>query len=118
MGDCPLADIGDDFHVCMWMRREAGLSGDLVVVPDPGVAPVFPLKIVVVSEGEMVLRLEPAVIGSTQFRKWPAFNHDGNPCAVRGDKPRKAKMTVDKAGENRKDGMLSFRFWRLCDVAS
>jgi hypothetical protein len=31
VGDRPVPDVGDDFHVGMGMLREAGLGGDLVV---------------------------------------------------------------------------------------
>src|ERR1700722_8052585 len=34
MGDRALADIGDDFHVCMGVQSEAGPGRDLVVVPN------------------------------------------------------------------------------------
>ncbi len=35
MGDRAVPDIGDDFHIRVGMRREAGLRSDLIVVPDP-----------------------------------------------------------------------------------
>src|SRR5206468_3529632 len=38
--DRAFADIGDDLHVRMRMRRETGLGGDRVVVPDADIAPV------------------------------------------------------------------------------
>ena len=40
-------DVGDDLHVGMGMRREAGLGGDRVVVPDPQIAPTHPIRVVV-----------------------------------------------------------------------
>ena len=39
VGDRALADIGDDLHVAVRVRVEAGAGGDLVVVPDAQPAP-------------------------------------------------------------------------------
>ncbi len=69
----PFADEGDDFHVGMGMRRETRIRCDLVVVPDAQVAVAHVGGIVVVAEGEVVLRLEPAVIRAAEFVEGPKF---------------------------------------------
>ncbi len=80
--DRALADVGDDLHVGVRMRREAGVGGDLVVVPDAKRAPAHALGIVVVGEGEVVLGLQPAVVGAAEARKGTFLNHDGPPGAA------------------------------------
>ena len=42
--DRAFADVGDDLHVRVRVRREAGLGGDGVVVPDPQRAPAHALR--------------------------------------------------------------------------
>ncbi len=75
MGDRAFADIGDDFHVAMRMGRETALRSDLVVVPHAQASPIHPLRIVISGKGEMVARIEPAVIGSAERGKGTQFDH-------------------------------------------
>ena len=63
VGDRAGADVGDDFHVAVRMRRKAALRGDLVVVPDADPAPAHAGRVVIIGEGEMVAGIEPAVVG-------------------------------------------------------
>ena len=63
VGDRARADIGDNLHVAVRMRLKAGLRGDPVVVPDPDRAPAHPRRFVIIGEGEMVARVQPAMIG-------------------------------------------------------
>ena len=69
MGDRALADIGDDLHVGMRMRREAGVGSDLVVVPHAQGSVPEALGVVIAGEGEMMLRLEPAMVGAAKSSK-------------------------------------------------
>src|SRR6516164_1752032 len=55
MGDRTLADIGDDLHVGVRVRRKPGSRGDRVVVPNPERTPTDALGIMVVGEREMCL---------------------------------------------------------------
>src|SRR5690606_20746138 len=73
--DRALPDVRYDLHVAVRMRREAGPRSDLVVVPHPALAPVGPRRVVVVGEGEMRLRVEPAVVGTAGAGKRPEFDH-------------------------------------------
>ena len=67
VGDRALAHVGDDLHVGVRVRRKAGVRRDLVVVPDPQRAPAHPLGVVIVGEGEMMLGLQPAVVGAAEL---------------------------------------------------
>src|SRR3984893_953264 len=75
MGDRALADIGDDFHVGVGMRGKSAVRRDLFVVPHPQGAVAHVAGVVMAAEREVVLRLQPAVIGAAEFRKWSEFNH-------------------------------------------
>jgi hypothetical protein len=75
----PFADIGDDFHVGVRVRREAGVGRDLIVVPDPQRTPAHSRGIVIVPEGKVVPGLEPAVICSCERIEWSAFDHLHSP---------------------------------------
>src|SRR6185437_8943918 len=75
MRDRALADIGDDFHVGVGVRRKAGVRRDLVVVPHPKRAVTHIVRVVMAAEREVVLGLEPAVVGGAELRKWPEFDH-------------------------------------------
>ncbi len=67
----PFADVGDDLHVGVRVRREAGLRRDLVVVPHPDRAPAHAVRVVVAGEREVVVGLEPAVVGAAERAKGP-----------------------------------------------
>jgi hypothetical protein len=75
MGDGPVADIGDDLHVRVRVRREAGPGGDLIVIPNPQIAPAHPLGIIVVGEGEVMFGVQPAMVGAAERFKGSAFDH-------------------------------------------
>ena len=66
MADRAGADVGDDLHVRMGVRRKAGAGGDLVVVPHPDRAPAHPDGIMIAGEGEMVAGLQPAMVGMAE----------------------------------------------------
>ena len=93
VGDGAFADIGDDLHVGVGVRRKAGPGGDGVVVPHPDRAPTHPGGIVVAGEGEVVLGVEPAVVGAAEAGEGPAFDHVMSPC-VSAVAPFEAKMAM------------------------
>ena len=66
MGNGALADVGDDFHVPVRMRLEAGLRRDAVIVPDAKTAPAHALDVVITSKGKVVARVQPAVLRMTK----------------------------------------------------
>ena len=59
----------------MRMRREAGIRRDLVVIPHPDRAPAHALRIVIAGEREVVLGLEPAVVGAAQALECSYLDH-------------------------------------------
>src|SRR6185437_10576583 len=75
MRDRALADIGDDFHVGVGVRRKAGVRRDLVFVPHPKRAVTHIFRVVMAAKREVVLGLQPAVVGGAQLCKWPEFDH-------------------------------------------
>src|SRR5690606_31658779 len=75
VGDRALAHVGDDLHVGVRMRREAGAGLDGVVVPHPQRAPVHPLRVVVAGEGEVVPGVEPAVVGAAEAGEGAMLDH-------------------------------------------
>ena len=75
VGDRAGADIGDDLHVRVRMRREAGLGPDLVVVPHPKGAPAHATGVMPTGEGEMVARVQPAMIRVAELRKGTVLYH-------------------------------------------
>ncbi|MOA25201.1 hypothetical protein D3C78_1459130 [compost metagenome] len=77
VGDSTLTYIGDDFHVAVRMRREATASGDQVVVPDPQVAPLHPLRVIVLGKGKVMVGVEPAMVGVTKALEGAQLQHDG-----------------------------------------
>src|SRR5262249_38227490 len=79
MGDRTLADIGDDLHVGMGMRRKPGVRRDRIVVPHPQRAPAHALGVMIVGEREMMLGVEPAVVCSPQAFEGSAFDHLQSP---------------------------------------
>jgi hypothetical protein len=58
------------------VRREARIRGDLVVVPHPERAVTEALRVVIAGEGEMMLRLEPAMVGAAEVTERPPFDHE------------------------------------------
>ena len=81
VADRAFAHVGDDLHVRVRVRREAGLRRDGVVVPHAQRAPAHAIRVVVAGEGEMVFGVEPAVVGSAQAVEGSAFNHGVAPHA-------------------------------------
>src|SRR6516162_1349410 len=77
VGDGTLADIGDDLHVGVRVRRKPGVRGDRVVIPYPDRAPAHALGVMVFGKREMVLGVEPAVVGAAEAFKGSAFYHFG-----------------------------------------
>ena len=73
--DRAFADIGDDLHVGMGMGGKAGVRRDLVVVPHPQRAVAHIVRVVVAAEREVMLCLQPAVIGAAEFCKRSEFDH-------------------------------------------
>ena len=75
MADGAFADVGDDFHVRMRVRREAGAGLDGVVIPHPQRTPVHARRVVVLGEGEVVLGIQPTVVGSAEAGKRATLDH-------------------------------------------
>src|SRR5690606_38328754 len=61
------------------VRREARAGGDLVVVPDAQAAPVDPLRVLVLGEGEVMAGVEPAVVGMAEGGEGADFDHGETP---------------------------------------
>ncbi len=75
VGDRTFADISDDFHIVVRVRREAGLRGNLVVVPHADIAPVHAAGVIVRGKGEMMVGLQPAMIGLAKRGEGAVLNH-------------------------------------------
>jgi hypothetical protein len=75
VGDRAGTDVGHDLHVAMRMRREAALRADRVVVPHADPAPAHPLGVVIAREREMVVGIEPAVIGVAEAIEGADIDH-------------------------------------------
>src|SRR5215813_2362539 len=80
VGDRTLADIGDDLHVRVRMRGEAGVRRDLVVVPDAQAPMADVVRVIVAGKREVMLRLQPAMVGAAELCEWFQFNHWSDPC--------------------------------------
>ncbi|MCY1361285.1 hypothetical protein D9M69_479460 [compost metagenome] len=76
VGNGAFADIGDDFHVAVRVLRETGAGSDHVVIPDPQVAPVHTLGIVVFGERKMMVGIQPAVVSTAERVERSEFKHD------------------------------------------
>src|SRR5262249_38319463 len=93
VGDRALADIGDDLHVGMGMRRETAVGRDRVVVPDPERAPAHASGVIIIGEGEMVLGIQPAMVLAAERIEGSDVDHDRysvrgrqrGPVLMRGD---------------------------------
>src|SRR4051794_17873630 len=72
------ANVGDDFHVTMRVRRKAALRRDLVVIPDASAPPAHSARVVIVPEGKMVAGVEPAVVGMAEASEFADIDHDVN----------------------------------------
>ncbi|MNJ74708.1 hypothetical protein D3C77_716860 [compost metagenome] len=77
VADGAFTHISDDFHVAVRVRREAAACRNQVVVPDPQVAPVHPLRVVVLGKGKMMVGVEPAMVGMAKALERAQLQHDG-----------------------------------------
>jgi hypothetical protein len=59
-------NVSHDFHVAMRMRAEARSGHHEVVVDDAQAAKTHPLRIVIISETESVISIEPAITVRTK----------------------------------------------------
>src|SRR6516162_47863 len=75
VGNCALPHISDDFHIGMRVRRKPRAGSDLVVIPNPQGSPSHALRVEVIGKREMMLGVEPVVMGPTQFLKGSALDH-------------------------------------------
>ena len=66
VGDRTAPDIGDDFHVAMRMGVESGMRRDTVIIDHQQLAKTHLLRIVIAGKAEMVLGIEPAMIGAAK----------------------------------------------------
>ena len=76
MGDRAVPHIGDDLHVGVRMRREARVGRDLIIVPHAQGSMPQALGVVIAGEGEMMFRLEPAMVGAARGAERSPFDHD------------------------------------------
>ena len=86
VGNRALADIGDDLHILVRVRRKAALRRDPVIVPHSQRAPVDPRGIVIVREGKVVAGIQPAVVCRTQRGEGAKFDHRQSPGPIRQDR--------------------------------
>ena len=75
MADGTFANVGDDLHVAVRVRRETRVRCDLVVVPHAQAAPVHPLGVVVFGEGKVVTGVEPAMVSTTELFERTYIDH-------------------------------------------
>jgi len=69
------ANVSDDFHVAMGMRREAAPGRDPVVVPDSDRAPAHAGGIVIAGEGKVMAGIKPAVVGMAKAAERSNVDH-------------------------------------------
>jgi len=67
MRDRAFADVGDDLHVGMRMRRKPGIGRDLVVIPDAQGAVAHIARVIMAAEREVMLCFQPAVVGAAEL---------------------------------------------------
>ena len=79
MGDRAFADIGDDLHLPVRMRVEAGAGGNLVIVPDAQPAQAHAIGVMVMAEAEMVAGIQPVVLEFAQAGEWTQLDHRCSP---------------------------------------
>ena len=70
-----VADIRDDFHVGVSVRRKTAVRRDLVIVPDAQRPPAGPRM----RRREMMPGLEPIAPITRKRMKGPTFDHDSAP---------------------------------------
>src|SRR6516165_7474572 len=109
MGDRPFADIGDDLHVGVRVRRKPGSRSDRVVIPYPERTPTHALGVVVVGKREMVLGIEPTMVRSAEAFKGSAFDHRGSPIH-RGEISSAMRRRSDVSGRLKEETIETHRF--------
>src|SRR5512146_3335919 len=70
-------DVGDDLHVAMAMRIEAGAGLDAILIDDAQGTEAHMARIVIVAERKTVQALQPAEIGKTALFGGPDGDHGG-----------------------------------------
>lgn len=73
--DGAIENVGDDLHLLVRMAGEALAGLDGVVVEDAQGAPVHILRIVIVTEREVPIGCEPAVIGEMALIGFDDLHH-------------------------------------------
>jgi hypothetical protein len=63
------------------MRWEAGVGGDLVIVPHAQRAPTHASRVDVFAEGKVVPGLQPAMVRGGELVEWSAFDHCHHPAS-------------------------------------
>jgi hypothetical protein len=76
VGDRALADIGNDFHIRMGVKAEAGPWSDFVVVPDHECAEWAIRAITAGPDDKVVTRLQPAMIALIERFFGSKLQHD------------------------------------------
>jgi hypothetical protein len=90
MRDRAGADVGHDFHVSVRVGREATLPANGVVIPHADPAPTHAVRVVIAREGEMMVSVEPAVVGVAEAVEGANVDHAAkvatarNPSSVNG----------------------------------
>jgi hypothetical protein len=77
--DGALPDVGDDLHLAMWMRVEAGAWRDLVVIPDAQPAEAHALRVVIEAEAEVMPRIEPLIAEAAEPAEGSNLDHGDLP---------------------------------------
>ena len=75
VADRPGAHVGDDFHVIVRVRRKAAVRRDHIIVPHPQGPPLATRRIVVSAEREVVMGIQPTVIGGADGAERAKFDH-------------------------------------------
>ena len=82
MSDGTFADIGDDLHLTVRMRVEAGIRRDLVVVPDAQLAEAHALRVAVLAEAEVMPGVKPLVVKATETLERSDLDHGCSPGSI------------------------------------
>lgn len=75
MGDRAFADIGNNFHVAMAVRRKACARFDRIIIPDAQLAVAHAIGIVIVRERKMVVGVQPVILERAKVGKASNTNH-------------------------------------------
>ena len=79
MRNIALANICDDLHITVRVRRETSARRDVVVIPDIQVAERLVRRINMATDMEVVQRFQPAKVFAPELGEWAIFNHDRPP---------------------------------------